>query len=99
MKINRIQNGAELTMALEGLLDTTTAPELDAALSGIDGVANLIIDMEKLDYISSSGLRVLLAARKKLEKVGCPMTIVKANENVREIFEMTGFNEILTIEK
>ena len=99
MKINRIQNGAELTMALEGLLDTTTAPELDAALSGIDGVANLIIDMEKLDYISSSGLRVLLAARKKLEKVGCTMTIVKANENVREIFEMTGFNEILTIEK
>ena len=97
MKINKTQNSAELTGAPEGRLDTTTAPELEAALGGLEGVANLVIDMEKLDYISSAGLRVLLAAQKKLEKNGGGMAVVGVNEEIREIFEVTGFDEILNI--
>ena len=97
MKINKTQNGSELTAALEGRLDTTTAPELETALGGMEGVTALVIDMAKLDYISSAGLRVLLAAQKKLERNGGGMTVIGVNNEIREIFEVTGFDEILTI--
>lgn len=98
MKINKTQNGADLTVSLEGRLDTTTAPELEAALGGLDGVTKLIFDMAKLDYISSAGLRVLLAAQKNQEKSDGGMTVVNVNEEIREIFEVTGFDEVLNIE-
>ena len=98
MKINKTQSGTELTVALEERLDTVTAPELEAVLSDLSGVTKLIIDMKKLDYVSSAGLRVLLAAQKKMDGNGGSMVIRNANEEIREIFEVTGFDEILTIE-
>ncbi len=98
MKIDKTQKGAELTVALEGRLDTVTAPELEASLGELAGVTKLIIDMAKLVYVSSAGLRVLLAAQKKMDGNGGSMTVRNANEEIKEIFEVTGFDEILTIE-
>ena len=98
MNIKKTQNAATLNIAIEGRLDTKTAPELEAELkSSLDGVSQLIIDMEKLDYISSAGLRVLLSAQKVMMKKG-EMKVIHANETVMEIFEVTGFSDILTIE-
>ncbi|MBQ9565121.1 MAG: STAS domain-containing protein [Synergistaceae bacterium] len=98
MEIKKTQNGSELTVALEGRLDTVTAPELEAALGGLEGVTKLTIDMEKLAYVSSAGLRVLLNAQKKMAKNGGSMVVRNANDELKEIFEITGFDEILTIE-
>lgn len=98
MKITKTQNAATLTVALEGRLDTTTAPELEAELKvSLDDVSELIIDMENLDYISSAGLRVLLSAQKVMMKKG-EMKVIHVNDTVMEIFEVTGFSDILTIE-
>ena len=97
MKITRTQNGNKLTIALEGRLDTTTAPELEKELVGLDNVTELIMDMEKLDYISSAGLRVLLWAHKTMRDKG-QMKVTHVNEIVAEVFEVTGFGDILTIE-
>jgi anti-sigma B factor antagonist len=98
MTINKIANGNELTIALEGRLDTTTAPQLDDELkSALDGVAKLEFNFEKLEYISSAGLRVLLSAQKVMNKQGS-MVIKNVNEEIQEIFEVTGFVDILTIE-
>lgn len=95
MTINTAKEGTALTVALEGRLDTTTAPELEAALNeALDGVEALTIDLEQLEYISSAGLRVLLMAVKKTGKV----TVVNASEAVREIFETTGFSQMMTLE-
>ena len=95
MKINAEKNGNELNIALEGRLDTSTAPELEEKLSTeLAGVAKLIFNFSKLDYISSAGLRVLLGAKKKIGDV----TIRYANDMVMEVFEVTGFTDILTIE-
>ena len=88
------ENGV-LTLAPEGRLDTTTAPELERMLT-LDGVTTLIFDLEKLDYISSAGLRVLLSAQKTMNGQGS-MKVVHANEMILEIFEVTGFTDILTI--
>ena len=98
MTINKQQNGAALTLALEGRLDTTTAPQLEAELkASLNGVESLILDLSKLDYISSAGLRVLLSAHKQMAgKSG--MKIRNANEIVQEVFDVTGFADILTIE-
>ena len=93
----QLQNDA-LTVSLEGRLDTTTAPALEAELkSALDGVKSLTLDLEKLEYISSAGLRVLLYAQKQMNIAG-EMKIKNANETVMEIFEVTGFSDILTIE-
>ncbi|MBQ7660480.1 MAG: STAS domain-containing protein [Clostridia bacterium] len=93
----QLQNDA-LTVSLEGRLDTTTAPTLEAELkSALDGVKSLTLDLEKLEYISSAGLRVLLYAQKQMNIAG-EMKIKNANETVMEIFEVTGFSDILTIE-
>lgn len=92
-----IQNGKAL-FALTGRLDTTTAPELEKEIkSSLDGVTDLTLDMKDLDYISSAGLRVLLAAQKLMDKQG-KMTILNANDVIMEIFEVTGFSDILTID-
>lgn len=97
MNINRTVNGAALELALEGRLDTTTAPQLDAQLQNLTGIQELTIDFGKLEYISSAGLRVLLSAQKTMNKQGS-MVLRHVNESVMEVFEVTGFADILTIE-
>ena len=98
MNIQKNTNGSALTLALEGRLDTTTAPQLEAELkASLSGVEKLIIDMNALEYISSAGLRVLLSAQKVMNKQG-EMIIRGANETIMEVFEITGFVDILTIE-
>ena len=91
-------NGNELKFILEGRLDTTTAPQLEEALnSALTGVTTLKFDLEKLDYISSAGLRVLLSSQKTMNKQGS-MLISNVSPEVKEIFDVTGFSDILTIE-
>ena len=98
MTINKTANGNELIIALEGRLDTTTAPQLDEELkTALNGVEDLKFDFAKLEYISSAGLRVLLSAQKVMNKQGS-MVIKNVNEEIQEIFEVTGFVDILTIE-
>ena len=98
LNIETKRNASELTVVLSGRLDTNTAPELEAALkTALEGVEELTFDFEKLDYISSAGLRVLLAAQKTMNRQGS-MKIKNANEIIMEIFEVTGFADILTIE-
>ena len=90
-------DGTELTLALEGRLDTVTAPELEKELKeSLDGAERLILDFSKLDYISSAGLRVLLSAHKMMVAKG-GMKVTNVNEIVAEVFEVTGFADILDI--
>ena len=97
LNIIKTINNNEADFALEGRLDTVTAPELEKELkASLDGVTQLRIDFEKLDYISSAGLRVLLSAQKQMNKQGT-MTLHHVNQTVMEIFEVTGFSDILTI--
>lgn len=98
MNINKTENGSELTLQIEGRLDTTTSPELEEVINtSIEGVTDLVFDLAGLEYISSAGLRVLLAAQKKMNKQG-NMVIRNSNETVMEVFEITGFVDILTLE-
>ena len=98
MTINTKQNGTTLEIALEGRLDTMTAPELEAELQkSLDGAESLVMDFSKLDYISSAGLRVLLSAHKTMSTKG-GMKVKNVNEIVREVLDVTGFSDILTIE-
>ena len=98
MNIEQKRNGTALTIAPEGYLDTTTAPELRAVLeTALDGVKELTFDFEKLEYISSSGLRQLLFAQKTMNEQGT-MKVIHVNEVIMEIFEVTGFADVLTIE-
>ena len=98
MKIEQKRNGNALTIAPEGYLDTTTAPELKAVLeTALVGVKELTFDFEKLEYISSSGLRLLLLAQKTMNEQGT-MKVIHANSIILEIFEVTGFVDVLTIE-
>ena len=98
LKINKTTENTTVVLTLGGRLDTTTAPELEKAVAAsYEGITELIIDMKELDYVSSAGLRVLLAAQKTMNKQGS-MTIRNVNEAVMEIFEITGFLDILTIE-
>lgn len=98
MTIEKTTNGTELTITLIGRLDTTTAPQLEAELKqSIGGVEKLILDFTALEYLSSAGLRVLLAAQKVMNKQG-EMIVRNVNETIAEIFEVTGFADILTIE-
>ena len=98
LNIEKKTNGTELTVVLKGRLDTTTAPELEKELkASLDGMTALIFDMTALDYISSAGLRVLLSAHKTMNKQG-EMKVVHVSETIMEIFEVTGFSDILTIE-
>ena len=98
MTIEKNLNGTELTLVIEGRLDTTSAPQLEAELKqSVNGVEKLIFDFSSLAYLSSAGLRVLLAAQKVMNKQG-EMIIKNVNETINEIFEVTGFIDILTIE-
>ena len=98
LDIKKTVEGGMAIFSLSGRLDTTTAPDLEKEImSSTDGITDLELDMQKLDYISSAGLRVLLAAQKLMNKQG-KMTIRNANESVMEIFEVTGFSDILSIE-
>lgn len=99
MIINKTVNGSEMKVELEGRLDTTTAPQLEAVFRrNISGITELVIDMEKLAYISSAGLRVLLSAQKVMNKQGS-MTIRNVPPEIMDIFEVTGFVDILNIEE
>ena len=98
LNINQTIENGKAAFALEGRLDTITAPELEQALQEVlPGLTELTLDLEKLEYISSSGLRVLLSSQKTMKKQGS-MKVVHVNETIMEIFEETGFSEILTIE-
>ena len=98
MKINKIQNGTELMISPEGRLDTLTAPVLEEELkNSLAGVTDLIFDFKRLEYISSAGLRVLLSAQKTMNAKGT-MKVRNVREEVMEVFELTGFSDILTIE-
>ena len=96
LDIKKNWNGSALTVSLSGRLDTTTAPQLEEELkNSLDGVTELTLDLAQLEYISSAGLRVVLSAQKIISKRG-QMTVTGANETVMEIFEVTGFADILT---
>ena len=97
MTIRKEQNGGTLDIAPEGRLDTTTAPELEAELKNLEGVTELKFDLAGLEYISSAGLRVLLAAQKIMSGQGT-MKVIHVNDVIMEIFEVTGFTDILAIE-
>ena len=97
MDIKKIKNENELTLRVEGRLETTTAPVLEIIIkSELDGITSLIFDFSELDYISSAGLRVLLTAQKIMNNQGI-MKVTGVNDMVCEIFEVTGFSDILTI--
>ncbi|MBQ9249833.1 MAG: STAS domain-containing protein [Oscillospiraceae bacterium] len=98
LSIEKSTYETELNIKLTGRLDTTTSPELEKELkASLDGITALIIDMTGLEYISSAGLRVLLSAQKSMNRQG-EMKIKHVNETIMEIFEVTGFTDILTIE-
>ena len=98
MIITKNIDGDTLTFTLEGRLDTTTSPQLEAELKqSVGGVTDLIFDFSGVEYISSAGLRVLLAAQKVMNRQGS-MKLTGVNENVLEVFEITGFIDILTLE-
>ena len=98
MTIEKNLNAAELTVKVTGRLDTTTAPELEASLKeSFTGVEKLVLDFASLEYLSSAGLRVLLQAQKTMNKQG-EMVVRNVNETISEIFEVTGFSDVLTIE-
>lgn len=97
MTITKTNEGDAVMLALEGRLDTITAPQLEEVIkSELDSVQYLVFNMEGLDYLSSAGLRVILAAQKKMNKQG-KMEVKNVNETVMEVFEVTGFTDILTI--
>lgn len=98
MQITKTQTDASLTVALEGRLDTTTAPQLEAELKrSLNGIAALTLDLKALEYLSSAGLRVILSAQKVMNKQG-GMVVKNANDTIMEIFEVTGFSDILNLE-
>ena len=98
MTIEIKRNAEETVIELVGRLDTTTAPALDKTINGdLEGTKNLVMDFKGLEYISSAGLRVLLGAQKKMQKIGS-MKLINVRETVMEVFEMTGFADILVIE-
>lgn len=98
LNIYKEENKTELLLSLEGRLDTITAPQLEAELKrSIKDTEHLILDFNQLEYLSSAGLRVLLSAQKVMNKQG-KMTVRNVNETIMEVFELTGFVDILTIE-
>lgn len=98
MQINQNQAAEKLTLTIVGRIDTTTAPSLEAVINSMDdSVKDLVLDMKDVEYISSAGLRVLLAAQKKMSKIGT-LKLTDVCDAVMEVFEMTGFADILVIE-
>ena len=98
MNIVKTQENQSLPLQLEGRLDTTTAPALEQELKdSLNGITHLVLDMEQLAYLSSAGLRVILAAQKQMNKQG-QMVVRHVNDTIMEVFNLTGFSDILTIE-
>ena len=98
MDINKKVNGETLGIALTGRLDTTTAPQLDEVVKNdLNGITSLVFDLNNLEYISSAGLRVLLAAQKVMNKQGS-MVVRNVKDDIMEVFDITGFADILTVE-
>lgn len=97
MKLEKEQNGSRLTIRLGGRLDTNSSPQLDAEITDLTGITELIFDFSELDYISSSGLRVLLGTQKRISKTGT-MKVIGANETIMEVFDISGFSQIIAIE-
>lgn len=98
MNIEKIIENEKVTLKLEGRLDTQTAPQFELEIDGMEeGCKELILDMNALAYVSSAGLRVILKAQKYMNTKGA-MKLIGVNENVMEVFEITGFLDILTIE-
>ena len=98
MTINQNREGNQLTLFLEGRLDTTTAPELEAVVdTALTDVETLVLDLEQLEYVSSAGLRVFLKAKKLMNTKGIMQTI-HVNATIMEVFDITGFVDIMTIE-
>lgn len=98
MNINKTVSGNSMKLALEGRLDTTTAPDLEAVVKNeLGNIESLTFDLADLEYISSAGLRVLLSAQKIMNKQG-EMTVTNCSEEIMEIFDVTGFTDILNIE-
>ena len=98
MTISTEKNSNQITLKIEGRLDTITAPDLEKIINELTAdVHDLVFDMSNLVYVSSAGLRVLLSAQKKMNKLGT-MKLIGVCEDVMEVFEMTGFSDILTIE-
>ena len=98
MNIEKEVNGALATLKIIGRLDTTTAPALETAIDGtVSDVQELVLDCSALEYVSSAGLRVILKAQKLMNAQGC-MKLTHVNETIMEVFDITGFADILTIE-
>ena len=97
MTINKIEENEKLTLAIEGRIDTSTAPALEAEIDSISGVTELLLDFEGVEYISSAGLRVVLKAQKLMNNAG-KMKVLNVNDDVMDVFDITGFCDILTIE-
>lgn len=99
MNLKKNSTGSKLMIMVSGRIDTSTAPELqEYANSSLDGVTELVFDFKEVNYVSSAGLRVLLSLQKKMMKVGS-MKLINVNEAVNDVFEVTGFDEILDYEK
>lgn len=98
MKIDTKKDGNSLLINLEGRLDTNTFQDLEKETDNLDGIKKITFDFEKLDYISSAGLRVLLTCQKKMNNISGTMIIKNVKEEIQEVFDMTGFSDILTIE-
>lgn len=97
MEIKKTIDNKKLTIALSGRLDTTTAPEFEASLKeSIDGITELVLDFKELVYVSSAGLRVILSAQKIMNKQG-EMVVTGANEDIMDVFEITGFSDFIKI--
>ncbi len=100
MELNVQAEGAKATIALEGKLTVQTSPDLEAAINGLDSTVNeLEIDLAKVDYVASAGLRVLVAAEKLVTSRGGSMKLLNPNDDVHEVFDMTGLSDVFTIVK
>lgn len=97
MKIDKKIDGNTLTITIEGRLDTNTSPELESEVASLDGIEKLVFDFEKLEYISSAGLRIILGCQKKMNMQGS-MLVKNVNADIKEVFDITGFSDIITIE-
>ncbi|AWX33445.1 STAS domain-containing protein [Methanosphaera sp. BMS] len=99
MNINKTYSDNDLTVQVEGRIDTITSQQLEESLNeDIKNIDSLTLDFEKLEYISSAGLRLLIATQKKLKSTDTPLTIINVNETLKEIFRMSGFDKLLTIQ-
>lgn len=97
MNINQYSDGTKLTLTIEGRIDTRTAPELESVIQSVpESIDALVLDLAETVYISSAGLRVLLMAQKMMNRQG-DMTVIHVNEDLMEIFDVTGFSDILTV--